>query len=94
MKRRKTTEIVVEREQILVIRKLDNAEPQYCTQCGDQAQMMSVDEAAAIVRVSARAIYRRVEAQHAHFTETPDDKLLVCLNSLLQYNQENRKDKE
>ncbi len=88
MKRRKTTEIVVEREQILVIRKLDNAEPQCCPQCGDRATMVSVDEATPVVHLSARVIFQRVEAQQAHFTETPDGKLLVCLNSLLRHIQE------
>ena len=88
MKRRKTTEIVVEREQFLVIRKLDNSEPQYCMQCSDRAQMVSVDDAAMIIRVTARAIYQQVEAQQAHFTETADGKLLVCLNSLLQHSWE------
>lgn len=84
MKKRKTTEIVVEREQILVIRRLANSAPQCCQQCGEQAQMVSVDEASSIVRLTARAIYQQVELQQAHFTETPDGKLLVCLRSLLQ----------
>jgi hypothetical protein len=88
MKRRKTTEIVVEREQILVIRKLDHREPQGCLQCGGDAQMVRVDEAVSIVRLTARAIFKRVESQQTHFLETPDGQLLVCLNSLLQYRQE------
>jgi hypothetical protein len=84
MKRRKRTEIVVEREQILVIRKLDGSAPQSCPQCGDQSQMVSVDEAASIVCVAARAIYQQVESRQTHFTEMPDGKLLVCINSSLQ----------
>jgi hypothetical protein len=84
MKKRKRTEVVVEREQILVIRKLDNCAPQCCPQCGDQVLMMSVDEAASIARLTARAIYRRVESQQAHFTEMTDGSLRVCLNSLMQ----------
>jgi hypothetical protein len=88
MKRRKTTEIVVEREQTFVIRKLDYSELQGCPQCGDNTHLVSVDEAVSIVHLTARAIYQQVESQHAHFTETPDGKLLVCPNSLLQYIQE------
>jgi hypothetical protein len=84
MKRRKRTEIVVEREQILVIRKLDNNAPQCCPQCGDEVQMVSVDDASSMLRVSARAIYQQVESQQVHFTETPDGKLLICLRSVLQ----------
>jgi hypothetical protein len=44
--------------------------------------MLSVDEAAAVARSSSRAIYRRVEADTLHFTETPEGRLLICLNSL------------
>jgi hypothetical protein len=84
MKRRKRMEIVLEREQVLVIRRLDGSRPQNCPQCGDQSQMVSVDEAASIVCLAARAIYQQVESRQAHFTETPDGKLLVCINSSWQ----------
>jgi hypothetical protein len=84
MKRKKRMEIVVEREQVLVIRKLDGTAPQYCPQCGDESQMVSVDEAASIVCLSAIAIYKQVESRQAHFTETHDGKLLVCINSSFQ----------
>jgi len=83
MKKRKRTEIVIEREQVFVIRKLDNSAPQCCPQCSDQAQMVSVDEAASIVHLTAVAIYRRVESRQAHFVEMTDGSLRVCLNSLM-----------
>lgn len=44
--------------------------------------MLSVEEAARRARSTSRAIYRRVEANQLHFTETPEGALLVCLNSL------------
>jgi hypothetical protein len=44
--------------------------------------MLNVDEAARFIRSTSRAIYRRVEANQLHFTETPEGGLLVCLNSL------------
>jgi hypothetical protein len=77
-------EIVVEREQVLVIRKLDGGTPQYCPTCGNQSQMVSVDEAGSIAQRAARAIYRQVESGQAHFTETPDGNLLVFISYLLQ----------
>ena len=43
-----------------------------------------MDEAGAIARLTARAIYKQVETQQAHFMETPDGKLLICLRSLLE----------
>ena len=82
MRKRKRTEIVVERDQILFIRRLDNRIAQWCAQCSDPAQMVSVDEAAAIVGLTARAMYQKVEMGQVHFTETRDGLLLVCLNSI------------
>ena len=82
MRKREKTEIVVERDQILVIRRLDNRAPYWCEECTDQTQMVSVDEAAAIVRLTERAIYKQVELGQIHFTETSDGFLLVCLKSL------------
>ena len=84
MKRRKKTEIIVERDQVLVIRKLEHRAPRWCAECGDQVRMVSVDEAASIAGVTARAVYRQVETGEAHFSETTDGSLLVCLNSLLK----------
>lgn len=84
MKRRKKTEIIVERDQVLVIRKLDYRALQSCAECGEQARMVSVDDAASIAGLSARAVYRHVETGQVHFSETTDGSLLICLNSLLK----------
>jgi hypothetical protein len=83
MKRKKTTEIIVEREQVLVVRRLDGKEPRWCAECKEQAQMVSIDEAAILTCLSARAIYRRVEAGQIHFVETDDGLLLICAVALL-----------
>jgi hypothetical protein len=83
MRRKKKTEIIVEREQVLVISRLDDRQPRWCAQCSGQAQMLSIDEAAVLAHLRARAIYRRVEASQVHFVETEDGLLLVCINSLL-----------
>jgi hypothetical protein len=83
MRRKKKTEIIVEREQVLVIRRLDDRQPRWCAECAEQAQMLSVDEGAALAQVSARAVYRWVESGQLHFVETEDGSLLVCINSLL-----------
>ena len=82
--KRKKTEVTVERDQILVIKRLDNREPRSCSECGELARMVSVDEAASIAGSTARAIYRQVETGQIHFSETTDGLLLICLNSLLK----------
>ncbi len=53
-----------------------------CAECSDPVGMLTPEEAAAVADVSTRAIYRWVEEGAAHFTETPEGLLLICLNSL------------
>ncbi|HEU4391484.1 MAG TPA: hypothetical protein VFV34_27085 [Blastocatellia bacterium] len=84
MSKKKKTEIVVERDQVLVIRNLGARDPQWCPECGEGARMVTVDEAAAITQMSARTIYRRVEQGQTHFSETANGQLFICLNSLLK----------
>jgi excisionase family DNA binding protein len=43
---------------------------------------MRPDQAAAIINVSSRTIYRWVEEKRLHFVETPPGFSLVCLESL------------
>jgi len=83
MRKKKKTEIIVERDQVLVIRNLGARDPEWCSECAERARMVTVDEAAAITQVSARTIYRRVEGGRLHFRETADSQLFICLNSLL-----------
>ena len=83
MSKNKKTEIIVERDQVLVIRNLDARDAKWCSECGEGARMVTVDEAAAITEVSARTIYHRVEDGRAHFSETADGQLFICLNSLI-----------
>ena len=83
MSKKKKTEIVVERDQVLLIRNPDARDPQWCSECGEGARMVTVDEAAAITQLTARTIYHRVEEGEAHFSETADGQLFICLNSLL-----------
>ena len=44
--------------------------------------MVTPQQAAAIARVTVRAVNQRVEAGMVHFLETPDGRLWVCVNSL------------
>ncbi|HEY0405758.1 MAG TPA: hypothetical protein VGC89_08515 [Pyrinomonadaceae bacterium] len=81
MKRK--TEITVRTDRLVIVRRQPVAGVgAWCEGCAKPATMLSVDEAAAVARSSSRAIYRRVEADTLHFTETPEGRLLICLNSL------------
>jgi hypothetical protein len=82
MKRKKRTEITVESELVLVRRSRRDLIRAWCASCAEQVSMLTVDHAAAVARVTARTIYRWVEAGQVHFKETPEGSLLICLNSL------------
>jgi hypothetical protein len=80
MKRR--TEITIETERVLVISKRKFAARAWCKPCGKQVEMVTVDETARLARVSSRTVYRWVETDKLHFTETSDGGLLVCYESI------------
>jgi hypothetical protein len=79
--KRKRTEITIETDRMLYIsspRKVLS----WCATCGAQAEMVPVDEAAILRRVDSRTVFRWVEAEQVHFSETANGLLLICLNSL------------
>ena len=80
MKRK--TKLTIETERIFVIRRSGEAERRaVCEACQEVVHLLSVDEAVTLTRVGARAIYRMVEAEELHITETAED-MLICFNSL------------
>ena len=82
MRSRKRSEITIETERTLIIRRARNPEMQWCATCQQNVAMVSAEEAALIARVSSRTIYRRVESGDLHFSETPDGLLRICPRSL------------
>jgi len=79
--KRKRTEITIETERVLSISSTRKVIA-WCTACGNRVEMLPVDEAAILARVDARTIFRWVEADKLHFSETPHGALLICINSL------------
>jgi len=82
VKTKRRTEITVETDRVLVVRRRSRAVQAWCVSCAGRVQMVTPDEAAVVAGVSVRMICRRVEAEKVHFAETPDGLLLICLNSL------------
>lgn len=82
MRTKKRTEIAIETERVVVIRRRRSLVQAWCQLCGRQVVMVTVDEAARIAFVSERTIYRWVENEKLHFAETADGGLLICLNSI------------
>ena len=82
MKTRRSVEISVEREEVILIRKPANRVTAWCAECGRRSPMLALEDAMALTGESSRAIHRQVEAGRIHFAETEAGVLLVCLVSL------------
>ncbi len=79
---KKITEITIETEQVVVIRRQAEINERWCDGCSAIVRMVTPEQVALLTQISARTIYRRVEAGELHFTETPEGALLICLDSL------------
>jgi hypothetical protein len=82
MKRR--TEITIETERLLIIHRRKPPARAWCPSCDVEVQMITADEAAQLSFISSRLIYRLVEADELHYVETPENRLLICMDSLKQ----------
>ena len=82
MGKKRRTDITIETERVLVIRRRKGSALAWCQTCAQQVPMIKVDEAAALSQVSSRTVFRLVELGKVHFAETPEGLLLICLNSL------------
>ena len=79
MKRR----IVITREtdEVFVIKAQAHSTEAWCAKCATRVQMLTPEAAALASGMSARTIYRLIEAGQIHFNETSDGLLLVCPDS-------------
>jgi excisionase family DNA binding protein len=84
LRKTRRTEITIETDRVVVIKKRKASILAWCPACAGQVQMVTPDEAAVIARVSSRTIYRWVEAGKLHFAETAEGFLLICPQSLLK----------
>ena len=73
--------ITIETERLLVISR-GKSLYSLCSACGDEVRMVTIDQAAALARISSRELYREVEAGMLHFIETTEGSVLICFNSL------------
>ena len=78
----RTVELTVERSEFFVALKSRAPTLAPCAQCGSLTPFVTPAAAARSSGESLREIFRRIEAAEIHFLETPDGRLLVCLDSL------------
>ena len=76
------TEITIETHEVMVIRRRGNFPKSNCAECGEQATMLTLDEATTVFGISTRKLFQFVEEGKLHFMETIKGTLLVCSESL------------
>lgn len=82
MRTKRRTEITIETDEVTVIRRRRNLARAWCARCAAPVEMVTTEQAAVLTGVSLRRVFRQVEADLLHYTETPDGSLYICLNSL------------
>lgn len=81
---RRTTEIIIETDEVLLFKKKSAPVITWCAQCGAEREMLVPEVAAIIAHRSTREIYRLVEMNRIHFIEHADGSLYVCLHQPAQ----------
>lgn len=81
MEIKRTTEILVETNRRLVIRRAEEEGEQFfCPRCNEP--MLSAEQTAVVCSISRREVYKHVETGAAHFAETETGAVMICLPSL------------
>ncbi|MFN2453326.1 MAG: excisionase family DNA-binding protein [Pyrinomonadaceae bacterium] len=84
MKKSRSAKVATTRPRVVIIRRPSLPRLKKCPDCAGSIGMVTPEEAAAVVSVDTRTIYRWVEAGTMHFIETPEGRLLICLNRLVR----------
>jgi hypothetical protein len=80
-RRAKKTVITVETFQRTVARLRRKSKIIWCARCAAQVEMLAPNEAAAVLQITAREIFRLTETGEIHYSETDAGALFVCLDS-------------
>jgi len=85
MKRTKRREVVIEREETVLLRAGTPVRGQQpCPICGPDSILVTAEEASQLRGETVRAICRWAENGEVHSVDAADGRLLVCLASLAQ----------
>lgn len=74
--------MVVEQDEIILVRRRRDAVRMWCKQCGEQVSMLRVEDASTLDGTTTRTIYRWIEAGKLHFVESDKGLVLICAQSL------------
>ena len=85
MKRTRRREVVIEREETILLRAGTPVRGQQtCPVCRPGSLLLTAEEASWVHGQTVRTICRWAEAGEVHSLDAPDGRLLVCLSSLAQ----------
>jgi excisionase family DNA binding protein len=79
---KRLTEIIIETERTLVVGSGGQPTKEFCSGCVAEVEMLTPEQAAAIVKIPPRTVYRWIEAGLLHFIEDAEGIVLICRNSL------------
>jgi ribosomal protein L13 len=82
MREKKVREIRVDIQEIILTRRVRRMLYAECAACGQRVQFVRAEQAAATCNTSTRTIYQWIESGQAHFIETRERLMFVCLDSL------------
>jgi hypothetical protein len=75
---KKRTVITTETHQITIVHPRTKLVRAWCDQCQADSEMAPPEAAAALLGITPREVYRRVENGALHFMETEGGGLLIC----------------
>jgi hypothetical protein len=86
MQTRRRAEIIIETEEVLLVRKSRFTED-WCEACGEQVALMTDEDAARLTGTSLDALRLGVASGAVHALQMPDGQFIICLKSLFNKNQ-------
>ena len=78
----KRTQITIETDQVLIIRRRGCVR-HWCPDCGREKDMVSLSQAAALTGVAQLLLRDCAHAEKWHLTDAAGESPLICLDSLL-----------
>ena len=91
MRRKRRTETTIEMHQMWVVTRTDKSSVISCAGCpGASSLLVAPEEAAVLLGISPRVVYRWIEADMIHYFETPLVGLFVCIESVARRASSNK----
>ena len=80
---RKQIVITAEKNETYIIRQKPRGPVRaWCGSCGEEIECLTVEQTVMLTGLSAREVFRLVEAEGIHFSETDAGNLFICPNSV------------